>query len=61
MTFAPHISSFNIVKLREQYSAKTLSPLEVIRNVYQKIASYHDRVVWIHLIPEAEQLFGLKN
>jgi allophanate hydrolase len=56
MTFSPHISSFNIIKLHDQYSAKTLSPLEVIRHVYQKIGSYHDKAVWIHLIPEAESL-----
>jgi hypothetical protein len=61
LTFSPHISSFDIVKLREQYSAKTLSPLEVIRHVYQKIGSYHDKAVWIHLIPEAESIIRVQE
>ncbi|PMD13844.1 putative glutamyl-tRNA amidotransferase subunit A [Hyaloscypha hepaticicola] len=56
MTLSPQVLSLDIVKLREQYGAKTLSPVEVIRHVYQKIASYHDKAVWIHLIPEAKSL-----
>jgi allophanate hydrolase len=56
MTLSPQILSPDVVKLREQYSAKTLSPLKVIHHVYQKIASYHDKAVRINLIPEAESL-----
>jgi hypothetical protein len=56
MIFSPQILSLDIVRLREQYIAKTLSPLEVIRHIYQKIASYHEKAVWIHLIPEADSI-----
>jgi allophanate hydrolase len=56
MTLSHQIISLDILKLREKYSAKTLSPLEVIRHVYQEIASYHHKAVWIHLVPEVESI-----
>jgi allophanate hydrolase len=56
MASSVHISSLDIVQLHEQYTAKRLSPLDVVRHVYEKIASYHDKAVWIHLIPESEAL-----
>lgn len=56
MASSVHISSLDVVRLHEQYTAKSLSPLDLVRHVYEKIASYHDKAVWIRLIPESEAL-----
>jgi allophanate hydrolase len=58
MTASPltHVSSLEIAHLSAQYASKTLSPVEVVRHVYERISSYHDKAVWIYLIPESEAL-----
>ena len=50
------ITSLDVSSLRAQYATAVLSPLEVVRHVYATISSYHDKAVWIHLIPESEAL-----
>jgi allophanate hydrolase len=56
MTSSPTVSTLNIIDLRAQYAARELSPVDVVHYVYQEIASYHDKAVWIHLIPKSEAL-----
>lgn len=50
------VSNLNVTDLRAQYTTGALSPIEVVRQVYQSITAYHDKAVWIHLIPESEAL-----
>ncbi|KIW22648.1 allophanate hydrolase [Cladophialophora immunda] len=55
---SPTISSLDLVDLRAHYAVRRLSPVDVVRHVYQKISSYqkHDPAVWIYLVPESEAL-----
>ncbi|EXJ73459.1 uncharacterized protein A1O5_03220 [Cladophialophora psammophila CBS 110553] len=57
-SFARNIPSLNVVDLRADYAARRLSPVDVVRQVYEKISSYHDHdpAVWIYLIPQSEAL-----
>jgi allophanate hydrolase len=50
------LSNLDIAYLHEQYTSKTLSPLDVIHHVYDKISSYPDKAVWIHILPKASVL-----
>jgi allophanate hydrolase len=52
----PLNSSLNIADLRACYVTKKVSPVDVVRQVYERISSYHDKAVWIYLIPEFEAL-----
>jgi allophanate hydrolase len=56
MNPTPALSTLNITELRTLYTKGSLSPTDVVRHVYEKISSYHDKAVWIHLIPEHEAL-----
>lgn len=56
MVSSQRVSSLDIADLRKRYVAKSLSPVDVVRHVYEKIASYQDKAVWIYLAPEAEAL-----
>lgn len=47
---------FQIAHLRAEYAAGTSSPMEIITKAYGSIASYHDKAVWIHLVPKEEAL-----
>ncbi|OAP57194.1 allophanate hydrolase [Fonsecaea erecta] len=51
----PEISSLNVVDLRAHYASRRLSPVDVVRHVYDRIRSYQERdpAVWIHLIPQS--------
>jgi allophanate hydrolase len=51
-----HISTLNINDLHTNYATRKLSPVDVVRHVYERISSYHDKAVWIYLIPESEAL-----
>lgn len=48
------ISSLDITDLQRSYLSRTHSPIDVVREVYKRISTYHDKAVWIHLISEAE-------
>ncbi|KAL3489518.1 amidase signature domain-containing protein [Aspergillus germanicus] len=48
----------NIGTLYELYSAKTLTPYDLINHLYDRIESYPDKAVWIHLIPREEALLA---
>jgi allophanate hydrolase len=48
------IPSLNIADLHAHYATGEISPLDVVRHIYQKISSYHDKAIWIYLIPESE-------
>lgn len=52
----PRFANLQLSYLRSQYVAGALSPADVIRQVHQSITSYHDKAVWIHIIPEADLL-----
>jgi allophanate hydrolase len=52
----PRISSLDIADLRVHYATKKVSPVDVVRHVYERISSYYDKAVWIYLIPESEAL-----
>jgi allophanate hydrolase len=45
-----------ISSLRTAYSSGQLSPTDVVNQVYDRIESYHDRAVWIYLVPREEAL-----
>ena len=57
MSMPVPISSLDVAHLREQYTANTLSPADIVRHVYERISSYHDKAVWTHLVPESDVLF----
>lgn len=46
----------SIENLEERYAAGALTPAEVVRSVYRRIDGYHDKAVWITLVPEDEAL-----
>lgn len=54
MTNSP--SSLDIVDLRTQYTSRKIFPVDVVRHIYERISSYSDKAVWIHLIPEPQAL-----
>jgi allophanate hydrolase len=56
MTLSCEITSLDVSSLRVQYATAALSPLDVVRQVYATISSYHDKAVWIHVVPELEAL-----
>jgi allophanate hydrolase len=42
----------SIERLRESYHQKTITPSDVVRTVYTRIANYPDKAVWITLIDQ---------
>lgn len=46
--------SLNIGSLQAHYSSGSLTPGEVIREVYRRIRALQDNPIWIHLVPEEE-------
>ncbi|KAL4862430.1 amidase signature domain-containing protein [Aspergillus spectabilis] len=50
------IHSLEIVALQKLYSEKKISPVDIINQVYDRIDSYPDKAVWIHLIPRQQAL-----
>jgi len=48
--------SLNIGSLQAHYRSGSLSPADVIREVYKRIRALSDNPVWIHLVPEEEAL-----
>jgi len=56
MTTVSKVTSFQIPHLRAGYAAGTFSPDDVVRQVQHSISLYHDKAVWIHLVPETELL-----
>ncbi|KAK5683811.1 hypothetical protein LTS10_003674 [Elasticomyces elasticus] len=46
----------SIENLRSQYQQSTLSPAEVVNVVYSRVSAYHDKAVWITLIPQDDAL-----
>ena len=54
MTTVSKVTSLQIPYLRAGYAAGAFSPDDVVRHVQHSISLYHDKAVWIHLIPETE-------
>jgi allophanate hydrolase len=52
----PKLSNLQLPYLRAGYVAGTMSPVDIVRQVYKSIYSYHDKAVWIHVVPEAALL-----
>src|ERR1700752_4386414 len=48
--------SLNIGSLQAHYRSGSLTPSDVIREVYTRIRKQSDYPVWIHLVPEEEAL-----
>ncbi|KAL3478115.1 amidase signature domain-containing protein [Aspergillus californicus] len=48
--------SLDITSLQKSYAAKAITPAAIIRQVYDRIDSYADKSVWIHLVPKDEAL-----
>lgn len=48
--------SLDVVSLTTLYGTKQLTPAQVVREIYRRIAARGDDGTWIHLIPEAEAL-----
>jgi allophanate hydrolase len=48
--------SLNIGSLQAHYRSGSLSPADVIREVYRRIRAQADNPVWIHLVPEEKAL-----
>jgi allophanate hydrolase len=46
--------SLNIGSLQAHYSSGSLTPGDVIREVYRRIRTLPDNPFWIHLVPEEE-------
>src|ERR1700720_3914636 len=46
--------SLNIGSLQAHYSSGSLTPGDVIREVYRRIRALPDNPVWIHLVPEED-------
>jgi allophanate hydrolase len=52
----PKLADLRLPSLHAGYVAGILSPVDVVRRVHQSVSSYHDKAVWIHIIPEADLL-----
>ncbi|KIW65261.1 allophanate hydrolase [Phialophora macrospora] len=50
------VLSLDVVDLRASYAARRLSPVDVVRHVYDRIATYPDPAVWITLVPREEAI-----
>ena len=50
--------SLNIGSLQAHYSSGSLTPGDVIREVYRRIRTLPDNPVWIHLVPEEEAVWA---
>lgn len=48
--------NLQVSRLSAEYAAEILSPIDVVLHVYEAISAYHDKAVWIHLVPEEEAL-----
>jgi allophanate hydrolase len=48
--------SLNIGSLQAHYSSGSLTPGDVIREVYRRIRALPDNPIWIHLVPEEDAL-----
>src|SRR5262245_11218964 len=46
--------SLDFASLRSLYAEKTITPEEVVRAVYRRVAARGNDHVWIHLVPEEE-------
>ncbi|KAL4899353.1 amidase signature domain-containing protein [Aspergillus multicolor] len=45
-----------ITTLHDLYASKKLTPTHLINQIYDRIESYPDKAVWIHLVPREEAL-----
>ncbi|KAL8278749.1 hypothetical protein RQP46_008818 [Phenoliferia psychrophenolica] len=52
--------SLDIKDLAPLYQSSALSPTEVVEAVYDRIAAYHDKAVWISLVPQAIAIAAAK-
>jgi allophanate hydrolase len=52
----PKLADLRLPCLRAGYVAGTISPVDIVHQVHQSISSYHDKAVWIHVVPEAALL-----
>lgn len=52
----PVQDDISIETLQKLYEQNELSPADVVRTVYSKISTYHDKAVWITLVEETEAL-----
>ncbi|KAB5559556.1 putative glutamyl-tRNA amidotransferase subunit A [Coniochaeta sp. 2T2.1] len=52
----PPIPSLTITTLHAGYSSGAFTPADVINTIYDRIESYPDKAVWIHLIPRQQVL-----
>src|ERR1700731_1529727 len=50
--------SLNIGSLQAHYSSGSLTPGDVIREVYRRIRALPDNPVWIHLVPEEDAVWA---
>ncbi len=48
--------TFTILALQKGYREKEFSPVDVVREVYQRIERSNDNPIWIHLIPQPDAL-----
>lgn len=51
---SPRKLDLSIESLKLLYDSADISPVNVVREVYARIAAYHDKAVWITLVPEQE-------
>ncbi|KAK0392953.1 hypothetical protein NLU13_2447 [Sarocladium strictum] len=49
-------ASLNIENIEALYAAGSVTPVDVVRSIYRRIASSTDQAVWITLVPEEEAL-----
>ncbi|KAL2827357.1 amidase signature domain-containing protein [Aspergillus cavernicola] len=50
------LHSLHIASLKELYSAHKITPCDIVNQVYDRVESYHDKAVWIHLVPREDAL-----
>src|SRR5260370_15918228 len=48
--------TFTILALQKGYREKEFLPVDVVREVYQRIERSNDNPIWIHLIPQPDAL-----
>jgi allophanate hydrolase len=53
--------SLNIASLQAHYRSGSLTPTEVVREVYRRIRAYPKNPIWIHLVPEEEALLATET
>lgn len=55
------VESLDAAYLHSQYASGSLTPTQVVTQIYDKIKAYPDKAVWIHLLPLQTVLYSISS